>query len=244
MRTTRVRAHHRGYVAVRSHDRSLNQREATEIQTLIFSQNWYSTPFAVKWAKEHGFKYGKVDVEKGTVRIRQKDPSEFKPKSFRTIEITNGVKAVIGHPKHPNRVGGGEGFYLVDRVTRTVRRTTEAAKDSPPRFVKVHASSPTAAVHQAIVAAPRNRNAARSRYPGLRNDFQDELQGRAKVAREHFEESLMQLGDLSHAEASRAFDTYKRLKILKFDPIQPRYTVKHGRFLDRDVIRRAAHEGG
>lgn len=156
MRTTRVRSHHRrGGVSVRSHDRSLNQREPTEIQTLIFSQNWYSRPFAVKWAKEHGFRHSKVDVERGTVRLRQKDPGEFKAGSFRTIELTTGVRAVIGHPKHRNRIGGGEGYYLVDRVTRTVRRTTEAAKDAPPRFVKVHASSPTAAVHQAIVAPPR-----------------------------------------------------------------------------------------
>jgi hypothetical protein len=71
----------------------------TEIQTLIFDQNMFSEKSAKSWAKKHDFKYGFVDDKTKTFRIRQQEPDYFKDDSFRTIKITNGIKAVIGCPK-------------------------------------------------------------------------------------------------------------------------------------------------
>ncbi len=71
----------------------------TEVQTLIFDKDEFNEKSAKSWAKNHDFKYGYVDSKENTHRIRQQEPDEFKADSFRTIDITKGVKAVIGCPK-------------------------------------------------------------------------------------------------------------------------------------------------
>lgn len=72
--------------------------EGTEIQTLIFSKDWFSKPEAKDWAKRNKFKYGKVDEKEDTFRLRQQDPEDFEDDKFRTIELRDGLKAVIGCP--------------------------------------------------------------------------------------------------------------------------------------------------
>lgn len=75
-------------------------KKATEIQTLIFDKKKFTKEEARKWAKDHDFSTAKgVDETGSSFRIRQKDPGRFVAGSFRTIEITDGVKAVIGTPK-------------------------------------------------------------------------------------------------------------------------------------------------
>ena len=71
---------------------------ATHIQTLIFSNAEFSKEQAMKWAKDHQMKAG-VDETGDSFRLRQKDPGNFDPNSFRTIELTKGIKAVVGHLK-------------------------------------------------------------------------------------------------------------------------------------------------
>lgn len=69
----------------------------TEVQSLIFSKESFKTAEAAKsWAKEHDFKSGDVDETEESFRLRQHDPGEYKTGSFRTIELKEGVKAVIG----------------------------------------------------------------------------------------------------------------------------------------------------
>jgi hypothetical protein len=75
----------------------------TEVQTLIFDKDVFSEKEAKSWAKKHNMKYGYVDEKENTYRIRQEEPSEFKDESFRTINITEGVKAVIGCPRNKIR---------------------------------------------------------------------------------------------------------------------------------------------
>lgn len=71
----------------------------TEIQTLIFAHEAFKNEDYVKaWAREHGFKYGSVDETGTSWRLRQQEPENFTKDSFRTITITDGVKAVIGCP--------------------------------------------------------------------------------------------------------------------------------------------------
>lgn len=79
----------------------LKIEKQTEIQTLIFSKDKFKTKQQVKdWLKKHDFHAIKeLDETSTSFRARQKNPGEFVPGSFRTITITDGVKAVIGKPK-------------------------------------------------------------------------------------------------------------------------------------------------
>jgi hypothetical protein len=54
-----------------------------------------------------------------------------------------------------------------------------------------------------------------------------------------FLDLLTQRG-LTPEQAQTAFATFKKVKALKYDAGIGRYTVKHGAFLNDDVIRRAA----
>jgi hypothetical protein len=76
------------------------EEDPTTVQTLIFDKDKFSVEEAKKWATDHDFKASKVDEpESGdTIRIRQRDPGDFKG-DMRTIELKDGVKAVIGHLK-------------------------------------------------------------------------------------------------------------------------------------------------
>lgn len=69
----------------------------TEIQTLIFSKDNFTQDQAKDWAWEHDFNAG-IDEKENTYRMRQQHPSKFKDGTFRTIDITDGIKAVIGCP--------------------------------------------------------------------------------------------------------------------------------------------------
>lgn len=74
-------------------------QERTTIQTLIFDKKNFDLKAATKWARDNNFKVTKTDETGTSFRIRQKNPGEFKPKSFRTITLRAGIKAVIGRPK-------------------------------------------------------------------------------------------------------------------------------------------------
>jgi hypothetical protein len=75
----------------------------------------------------------------------------------------------------------------------------------------------------------------------MRKAFQDIAQ-RLVNAEENFIASLMEFGGITRAEATRVFDLYRREKLIKRDAVGGVYNVKHGAFLDRDVIRRALAE--
>ena len=82
----------------------------TEIQTLIFSKKHFTRESVVKWARDHDFHSGKVDETSTSFRLRQKEPGDFIQGSFRTIELTTGVKAVIGRPR-PSKAKVGKDFW-------------------------------------------------------------------------------------------------------------------------------------
>lgn len=74
-----------------------DKQESTTVQTLIFSKEIFDTAEQAKrWAEEHDFKSDKVDETETSFRLRQIDPDQFQEGSFRTIDITDGIKAVIG----------------------------------------------------------------------------------------------------------------------------------------------------
>jgi len=84
-------------------------KKRTTIQTLIFDKAKFPTRDSVrKWIKAHGFHIMRqkekvtkpgIDETAGSFRVRQRAPSDFVRGSFRTINITDGVKAVIGRLK-------------------------------------------------------------------------------------------------------------------------------------------------
>ena len=46
----------------------------------------------------------------------------------------------------------------------------------------------------------------------------------------------------TEAEAVKAFETLKKLRLIKLDAVGGRYTVKHGVYLEPDVLRNAMHD--
>lgn len=104
-------------------------QQATEVQTLIFDKKKFKTEASVRsWIKEHGFhvtskaadpepvtKPG-IDETETSWRVRQRPPSDFQEGSFRTITITDGVKAVIGKPKQTKRDDTEEEFEAKVRL--------------------------------------------------------------------------------------------------------------------------------
>lgn len=77
----------------------------TQIQTLILSKKYFPTEEeAVKWITEHDFKTGGMEETEGSWRFRQFDP-EYCDTTPKTIEITEGVNAVICVPKDGKTCG-------------------------------------------------------------------------------------------------------------------------------------------
>lgn len=62
-------------------------------------------------------------------------------------------------------------------------------------------------------------------------------------AQESFIRMLMDFAELQYLEAERTFERMKRAKMLTLDRVMARYTVKHGSYLDREIIERIAFEG-
>jgi hypothetical protein len=90
-------AKQRDIVALRE---MVTKQEPTTVQTLIFSKDVFqSAEEAIAWAREHDFKFDKVDETETSYRLRQREPGEFQDESFRTIDLTEGVQAVIGRLK-------------------------------------------------------------------------------------------------------------------------------------------------
>jgi len=77
----------------------LEKQESLVIQTLLFDKKKFSRSQAVSWAKDHDFKSSKVDETENFFRLRQRKPNDFKRDSFRTKELTSGIKGVFGRLK-------------------------------------------------------------------------------------------------------------------------------------------------
>jgi hypothetical protein len=69
------------------------------VQTLIFDKEHFTRKQAVQWCKTHDYRSTGVDETEETYRIRQRDPGKFVPGSFRTVDLTTGVRAVLGRLK-------------------------------------------------------------------------------------------------------------------------------------------------
>jgi hypothetical protein len=112
------------------------------------------------------------------------------------------------------------------------------------QYVKEHGAR-TERWHETF-NAPTRRLAARE----LAEQFQESAQEgayspNARVpgapsAREKFLDAARRQGGLNRAQAERVLARYERDRLVKFDAVAGGFQLKHGAFMDRDVLRRAA----
>jgi hypothetical protein len=70
----------------------------SRVQALVFDKDRYKKADEARgWANDHGFEGKKVEAAGAEWRVRQADPDQFD--RMRTVELTEGVKAVVGFPK-------------------------------------------------------------------------------------------------------------------------------------------------
>ena len=80
------------------------KRKNEEYQTLIYCDldKFYNKSRVREDVRKRNMKImsskGKNAIKKyqGTYRVKQRNPNKFKSSSFRTVELCNGVKAVVG----------------------------------------------------------------------------------------------------------------------------------------------------
>jgi hypothetical protein len=119
----------------------VEMQESRVVQTLIFDKASFSAEDAVRWARNHDFRADKVDTAENSVRLRQKDPGRFKEGTLRTIDITDGIKAVVGVMKADQSVEmidndpAHEATALASHEVRVVKFATEKSSSGEERIV-------------------------------------------------------------------------------------------------------------
>jgi hypothetical protein len=103
-------------------------KATTDIQTLIFDKDIFTRDGATRWAEDHDFRFDKIDETEDSYRLRQKDPGRFK--TFRTISLRDGIKAVVAKDGsevvekgflNGNPEGGMHAHVLDRNAKRTLR---------------------------------------------------------------------------------------------------------------------------
>lgn len=106
--------------------------KSTIIQTYIFDKKKFTETEAKKWLQDHDKHSGKVDENESSYRFRQIEPEKFDPNSFRTIEIEDGIKAVIGKLKNT------EIQNIIPELKNSFSWVQESLTDRIPRQLKKH----------------------------------------------------------------------------------------------------------
>jgi hypothetical protein len=65
------------------------------------------------------------------------------------------------------------------------------------------------------------------------------MAARIVSAENNFIEVLMNLGGISKADAEKVLSVYRKLKLVKINAVSGVLSVKHGAYLDREVIQNA-----
>ena len=66
---------------------------SSKIQSILIDTSKFTLRKAYDWVTTHGFKHNKVDIKPKYYRFRQFNPKSSK--QYRTIDLTNGVKAIL-----------------------------------------------------------------------------------------------------------------------------------------------------
>jgi len=71
-----------------------------EVQSVVIPKKKFTLKQSDKWIKDNGYKltfYKKpVDITVGFYRYRQKAPSRFNPKKYKTKVLKNGILLILG----------------------------------------------------------------------------------------------------------------------------------------------------
>lgn len=113
-------------------DEAEEKQEPTTVQTLIFSKEKFpSKDEAISWAKEHDFSFEKIDENEDSFRLRQRDTSDFKEDSFKTISITEGISAVIGKLREEDSEDLEKTFsqIIITKIAKEIYTTDNADID-------------------------------------------------------------------------------------------------------------------
>lgn len=138
---------------------AIRAAKSTTIQTLIFSKEKFSKAEAVKWAKDHDYKTG-VDETTDSYRLRQRDPDEMT--GMKTISLTDGVQAIIGHLKE-KRVAMPD-KPITDKPIETKQPETSTTVRNVPmeQFTKLEGSGDIGSYHPVHMSLkPEHRHAMR-----------------------------------------------------------------------------------
>ena len=65
----------------------------SKIQSILIDTHKFTLRKAYDWVVTHGFKHNKIDVKTKYYRFRQFNPKPYK--QYRTINITDGIKAIL-----------------------------------------------------------------------------------------------------------------------------------------------------
>ena len=79
--------------------RNTRCKRSTRIQSILIDRGFYTEREARAWVQREGFRSVELDATPHTWRFRQEDPRRFAPRSFRTIQLTSGVHAIIACPR-------------------------------------------------------------------------------------------------------------------------------------------------
>lgn len=94
----------------------------TRIQSVLLSKRRFkSAQAARKWARSRGFRASDLDETEQYYRFRQREPGHFDRSTFRTIVLTDGVKAVIGVPKKGKGRMKKDAMQVLDEFIKACR---------------------------------------------------------------------------------------------------------------------------
>ena len=140
---------HRRIMEIKA-EKDAELRKPMTLQTILILKDVYELDEAKSWLKDHDYKID-VDETESTYRFRQRDPGDFKPGSFRTVDIAKGIKFVLGklaegsstrmsrqrvkHSEHQQYIDDlvdrsmGHGVTTIEPHLNKVREAVEGAED-------------------------------------------------------------------------------------------------------------------
>jgi hypothetical protein len=225
--------------------RAFSKQDPTTIQTLIFSKEVFdSAEAAQSWAKDHDFKSDKVDETENTYRLRQRDPGDFKDDSFKTIELTDGVQAVIGVLKAAKKEAAEWSTEYINDLPDSAFLHIESGgkKDDEGKTTPRSLRHFPVRDHNGKLDIPHLRNAIsripQSKVPGLSAEDKAKLQDKASKLLDEAQKDLAEKS-VDHTRILKSDDQSEERYVFGV-VLVPDETDAQGDTYDAETIRKAA----
>jgi hypothetical protein len=146
-----------------------------------------------------------------------------------------------------------EGYEIAERAFRSAGGRKDADDKKQPAYNaeavqkeinkdKRIKGKEASAIHR-LLKGRHDADEAVAALDGWKDDVRSGLKDMATrqvIARELFIDTIAGLGGLSKVEATKAFEELRRVGALKLDSVGGTYRAKHGAYMDKDVLQRAA----